>query len=153
MSAHPAELLALAAAGALDAADAEQVRDHVAQCPACAGELESWSSLARELASQPPPRPSPDLVVRTLRAVERQLAERQERAWNRAALGFLVAFGWMLMLIAWVALDLVSGGIAAWFARPVESTAAWYAAYLAAGWLTSGAAAVLLGRKQEERIV
>ena len=35
-------------------------------------------------------------------------------------------------------------------ARPIGSAAAWYAAYLLAGWLAAGAAAVLLGRNVRE---
>jgi uncharacterized membrane protein YphA (DoxX/SURF4 family) len=78
------------------------------------------------------------------------MAERAERAWNRAALGFLVAFAWTLTVVGWLVVDLLAGGPLARFARPIGSTAAWYAAYLAAGWLSAGTAAVLLGRRARE---
>ena len=35
-------------------------------------------------------------------------------------------------------------------ARPMGSLAAWYGAYLVAGWLAAAAAAVLLGRRVQE---
>lgn len=154
MSAHPTELLPLAAAGVLDAVDEQRLAAHLAECPACAGEAEAWRLMVQELGRLPAPRAPRDLVVRTRQAVEQQLAERADRAWNRAALGFLVGFAWTLAIVVWLALDLVTGGLAVWLARPVGSTVAWYVAYVVAGWLTGGAAAVLLGRNQkEERIV
>jgi hypothetical protein len=86
-------------------------------------------------------------VSRTVEAVEAQLAERAERAWNRAALGFLIAFAWTLVLLSWVVIDLVAGGLALRLDRPVGQTAAWYAAYVVAGWLAAGVAAVFVDRR------
>jgi hypothetical protein len=79
-----------------------------------------------------------------------QLAERTERAWNRAALGFVIAFAWTLSGVAWLVLDLLGGALALRLGRSLGSTATWYAAYLVAGWVTAGAAAVLLGRRTQE---
>ena len=59
------ELLALSAAGLLDAADERRVREHARECAACAAELESLSELAATLAALPAPPPPPDLLVRT----------------------------------------------------------------------------------------
>jgi hypothetical protein len=53
-------------------------------------------------------------------------------------------------VVAWLVLDLVTGALALRFDRPVGLTAVWYAAYVVAGWLTAGAAAVLLGRRSRE---
>ncbi len=96
------------------------------------------------------PRPSRALVARTVEAVEERLAERAERAWNRAALGFLVAFAWTLAVVAWLLVDLVRGELALRLGSAIRPTAAWYAAYVVTGWLTAGAAAVLLGRGARE---
>jgi len=150
MSAHPRELLALAAAGALDPAEAARVEAHLRECAACAAEAGEWRRLAEGLGRMPAPKPSRALVARTVEAVEERLAERSERAWNRAALGFLVAFAWTLAVVSWLLLDLVTGGLAVHLDRPVGPTAAWYAAYVIAGWLTAGAAATLLGRRAPE---
>jgi predicted anti-sigma-YlaC factor YlaD len=150
MSGHVKDLLPLAAAGALDLAEKARVEAHVRECEACAAEAEAWRRLAEELGRLPVPRPSRTLLARTVEAVEEQLAERAEHAWNRAALGFLVAFAWTLAVAAWLVLDLVTGALALRLDRPVGPTAAWYAAYVVAGWLTAGAAAALLGRRRQE---
>lgn len=150
MSAHVTGLLALAAAGALDAVEAARVEEHLRECPACAAEAAEWHRLADGLARMPSPRPSAALVARTVEAIEERLAERSERAWNRAALGFAVAFAWTMAVVAWVLLDLLTGALAVRLDRPVGPTAAWFAAYVVAGWLTAGAAAVLLSRRTEE---
>jgi anti-sigma factor RsiW len=155
MSGHVSELLALAAAGALSPEERDRVDGHLRECAACAAEAAAWRALGEELAALPAPRASRALVARTVEAVEERLAERSERAWNRAALGFLVAFAWTLAVVAWLVIDLVAGELTVRLARPVGATAAWYAAYLVAGWLSAGAAAVLLGRgaREEGRIV
>jgi anti-sigma factor RsiW len=150
MSAHVTELLALAAAGALDPEEAARLEGHLRECAACAAEAAAWRAVAGELGRLPAPKPSRALVARTMQAVEERMAEKSERAWNRAALGFLVAFAWTLAVLSWVIVDLVNGALALRLDRSVGSSAAWYAAYLVAGWLTAGAAAVLLGRRAQE---
>ena len=77
MSAHVTELLALAAAGALDPAEAARVEAHLAECAACAAEAGEWRRLAEGLGRLPAPRPSRALVARTVEAVEALLAERR----------------------------------------------------------------------------
>jgi anti-sigma factor RsiW len=150
MSGHVTELLALAAARALDPADEARVEAHLRECEACASEAARWRRLAGELGRMAAPRPSRALVARTVEAVEERLAERAERAWNRAALGFLVAFAWTLAVVAWLLVDLVRGELALRLGSAILPTAAWYAAYVVTGWLTAGAAAVLLGRGARE---
>jgi len=150
MSAHVRELLALAAARALDPSETARVEAHLAGCAECARDAEEWRRLAEGLGRLPTPRPSRALVARTVEAVESRLAERSERAWNRAAIGFLVAFAWTLAVVSWLLLDLVTGELALRLDRSVGPTAAWYAVYMVAGWLTAGAAATLLGRRTRE---
>ncbi len=150
MSGHVRELLALAAAEALDPEDERRVTAHLALCADCAAEAAQWRHLAREVGRLPAPKASRALVARTVEAVEERLAERAERAWNRAALGFLVAFAWTLAVVSWLVIDLVAGGLAVRLGGPVGPTAAWYGAFLMAGWLSAGAAAVLLGRRTQE---
>jgi anti-sigma factor RsiW len=150
MSAHVTDLLALAAAGALGPPEAARVEGHLRECPACAAEAAAWRDLAEGLRRPPSRKPPRALVTRTVEAVEERLAERAERAWNRAALGFLVAFAWTLAVLTWVIVDLVNGALALSVDRSVGSSAAWYAAYVIAGWMTAGAAAALLGRRAPE---
>jgi anti-sigma factor RsiW len=150
MSGHVTDLLPLAAAGCLDAVEAARVERHIEQCPSCAREAAAWHVMTRGLGHLPAPKPSRALVARTITAVEERLAQRAERAWNRAALGFLVAFAWTLAVLSWLMVDLVNGVLALRLGRSVGSTAAWYAAYLVTGWVTAAGAAVLLGRHAQE---
>ena len=150
MSDHVTERLALAAAGALEPTEQSRVEAHLRACASCASEAAAWGDLAEKLRTLPAPRPSRALVARTVESVERHLAEQSERAWSQAALGFVVAFAWTLTVVSWLFLDLVTGGLALRLGRPLGATAAWYAAYVAAGWLTAGVAAVLLGRSERE---
>ena len=127
---------------------------HLGECEACAREALAWRRVAAGLSELPAPRPSRTLVARTVEAVEMRIAEGAERAWNRAALGFLVAFAWTLAVLSWVVIDLVAGGLALRLDRAVGPTAAWYAAYVLTGWLAAGVAAAFVGRRepQEGRI-
>ena len=150
MSDHVTDLLALAAAGALDPAEKSRVETHLGGCAACAAEAAEWRRVAEELRAQSAPRPSRALLARSVEAVEKLIAERSERAWSHAALGFLVAFAWTLTVVSWLFLDLVTGDLALRLGRSLGPTAAWYGAYMAAGWLTAGAAAVLLGRSAQD---
>lgn len=150
MSEHVTDRLSLEAAGALDPDEAARVEAHLSECAACAARAAGWRALAEDLRRLPQAQPSPALVARTQRTVVWQLAERTERAWNRAALGFVIAFAWTLSGVAWLVLDLLGGALALRLGRSLGSTATWYAAYLVAGWVTAGAAAVLLGRRTQE---
>jgi anti-sigma factor RsiW len=150
MNPHVTALLPLAAARALEPDEAARVDEHLRECAACAAEAAEWRRLAEELARMPSPRPSRALVSRTIEVIEERLAERWERAWNRAALAFAVAFAWTMAVVSWLLLDLLTGALATRLDRPVGPTAAWYAAYVVAGWLTAGAAAALLGRRRHE---
>jgi predicted anti-sigma-YlaC factor YlaD len=150
MSGHVTDRLALAAADALDPEEAARVDAHLRDCAACAGEAGAWRRLAERLGRMPRPRPSRALVARTVEAVEGLLAERRESAWNRAALGFLVAFAWTMAVVSWLLVDLVTGELALRIERSFGPPAAWYAAYLVAGWFSAAVAAALLGRRRQE---
>lgn len=150
MSGHVTDRLPLAAAGALDPAEAARVEAHVRECAACASEAGAWRRLAEGLGWMPSPRPSRALVARTVEAVEARLAERRENAWNRAALGFLVAFAWTMAVVSWLLVDLLTGELALRIERSFGPPAAWYGAYLVTGWFSAGVAAVLLGRRRQE---
>jgi len=141
------ELLALEAAGALEPRERERVAAHLAGCEACARAAEAWRELARGLGELPAVRPEPSLVARTVEAVEARLAERAERRFNRAVLGFLIGFAWTLAVLSWFVFDLLAGSLALRLGRPIGSAAAWYAAYVAAGWLAAVVAAALAGRR------
>lgn len=150
MSVHVSDLLALAAAGGLDASESERVATHLRECAACAARHGEWEGLADVLRRLPQPRPSPGLMERTRGAVEALIAERAEQAWNRAALTFLIGFAWTLAIFGWFVFDLIAGELTVRLARSMGSAGTWYAVYLLAGWLAAGGAAVLLGRRVQD---
>jgi hypothetical protein len=150
VSGHVTELLALAAANALEPNESEAVLAHLRECGSCSARQQAWRRVAETLQRLPQARPAPALVARTREAVAAQLAAHGERAWNNAALAFLIALAWTLAIFGWLVFQLLAGELALRFARPLGSPFAWYAAYLLLGWLAAGAAAVLLGRRVQE---
>jgi hypothetical protein len=104
----PEDLLALSAAGLLEAAEERQVREHARECAACATSLESFGDLAMGLRQLPAPAPPAFLAAR----VAQQMAEYADRRQ-----GALMAGG--VAILAWVA------GVAGWYAAGrFSSTAA-----------------------------
>lgn len=150
MSAHVTDRLALRAAGALDPAESDRVSAHLLECAACAARAEEWRQLAEGLHRLPQPRPRPALLARTREAIEALVAERSDRVFNQAALGFAIGLAWTLAIVGWFVFDLVAGELALRLAKPIGSPAAWYAGYLLTGWVAAGAAAVLLGRQAQQ---
>jgi len=139
------ELLSLAAAGALDAAEQAKLGGHLTGCAACAAELDAWCELAGSLKRLPTPQAPPGLVERVRTLAERQLAAEAERRWNQGVMVFLVLFAWTVTLAGWPIVRLMSDGVAGWL--DLRFTHLWIAliGYTALGWLTAGVAAVTLG--------
>lgn len=150
MSAHVEDRLALHAARGLDPGEEARVEAHLRECSACAAAARSWQVLAEGLRELEDPRPEPGLLARTRTTVERRLAARADQAWNRAALGFVIVFGWTLTGVVWMVLEFLLGQVATRLDRPLGSTVLWFAGYLVVGWVTAAAAALLLGRHAQE---
>ncbi len=150
MTDHRDDLLALQAARALDTDEEARLVAHLGDCATCRAGAEGWRSLVAQTGLLPEATPSPGLLARTRAAVERWQAERQERAWNQAALAFLIVFGWTLTGVAWLLLEMLAGELAVRLDRPLGSAATWFVLYLVAGWVMAAAAAVLLGRRAPE---
>ena len=68
------QLLALSAAGLLDAADDRRVRQHVQECAECAAALDDLAALSADLCRLPAPMAPPDLLARTEARVAAELA-------------------------------------------------------------------------------
>jgi uncharacterized membrane protein len=98
------ELLALSAAGLLDAAGERAIREHARECAACAAQLEALSAISTALSSRPAPAPPPDLMLRTQARVAAELAvlaERRRSVWTAAGAALLA---WILNLATWAAI-------------------------------------------------
>ena len=93
-------LLALAAAGELEAEEQRRVNDHLLECAACAQEMASLRELAAGLRILPAPSVSLGLAARTRARVAAELAAREERRRHHLLLGLLIVFGWGLTFAA-----------------------------------------------------
>jgi|ERR1051326_1943503 hypothetical protein len=128
-------LLALSAAGLLDATDERSVREHVRDCAGCAAELDSFGALAEGLGSLPVPAPLPGLVART---EARLAADRDKREAQRLSIAAAACAGTL--------------GIAACFQlEPYLGPAVWFAATAIPTLLGAGAAAVLTSHRRLQR--
>lgn len=148
------EMLSLAAAGALGAAEEERVMNHAASCAGCAAELEDWKLLASGLRRLPTPQPRSVVVERARAAAEVRLAEEAEQRWHRVVMISLVAFAWVLTLASWPLFRMFTGGLLVWFDPRFNQTWLVFAVLTGLLWATGGLAAVLLARhRQQERSI
>lgn len=91
-------LLALAAAGALEPDEQAKLDAHLRECDKCAAQLASFSNIATALGKLPPAYPSLGLAARTRARVTAEIAERAERQRHHLLLALLICFGWVLTL-------------------------------------------------------
>jgi hypothetical protein len=103
------QLLALSAAGLLDAAEERLVREHARQCARCAAKLDDYAALSAGLSALPCPLPLPDLLRRTNTLVAAELDRRQGAAFAAAAAVFALVF----VLLIGQTLRMVAGDTAA----------------------------------------
>jgi hypothetical protein len=86
------QLLALSAAGLLDAAEERLVREHARQCARCAAKLDDYATLAAGLSALPCPLPLADLLRRTNALVVAEVDRRQGAVFAGGAAVFALAF-------------------------------------------------------------
>ena len=141
-------LLALAAAGALSAAEEELVTLHLRSCDACSRHMESWQSIARDLRRLPTPQPTAALLQRTRLLAEQKLAEEAEYRWQRGVMIFVLAFAWVLTIVSWPLVRLLTGGLLSLLDPQLNRTWVSFAGFTAFVWLAGGTAAVLLSLRQ-----
>ena len=142
------ELLALAAAEALTAAEEKRVAEHVRTCVSCSNELDGWLPITTELRRLPMPQPSAWLLQATLARAEAKLAEQAEHDWNRRVMIFVVALSWLLTIASWPVFDFVSPHLGSLLGPQFGRTWISFAAFTALGWLAGGVAAVMLAVRQ-----
>ena len=111
MSAHESvrHLLALSAAGLLDAGEERLVREHARQCARCAARLDAYATLSAGLSALPCPLPLADLLRRTNTLVAAEVDRRQGAAFAGAAAIFACVF----VLLMGQTLRIVAGDTAA----------------------------------------
>lgn len=142
------ELLALAAAGALDPGEEDRLARHVQSCSACSSEMDSWRSIARDLRRLPTPQLSAGVVERTRALAEARFTEEAERRWQRGIMVFVVTFAWILTIVSWPVVRLLSGEVLGLLDARLNQTWISFAGVTTLVWLAGGAAAVLLSLRQ-----
>ncbi len=131
-------LLALSAAGLLDAGEERLVREHASQCARCAAKLDAYATLSAGLSALPCPLPLADLLRRTNTLVAAEVDRRQGAAFAGAAAIFALAF----VLLIGQTLRMVAGDSAA---------LAWLVWAVISSMLGTASAIVLASRRRLER--
>ncbi len=142
------ELLALAAAGALDANEEERIARHMRSCALCSEELDSWKQMALGLRRLPTPQAPRGLVERARARAEARLVEEAEHRWNRSVMIFLIVFAWALTLMSWPVARLLSRGLLGLLDPRLSQAWIGFAGFTTLAWLGGGAAAILLALRQ-----
>ena len=144
------ELLTLAAAGALDAAEQGRVQEHLRHCEACRAEFAGWSRLSGVLQELPTPQAPSGLVEQTRRAMEMRAAAQRERRAGHFRLGLLLLFAWMVTLLNWPLLQLLNGRLEQWMNVSSGRLTAIWTGYVLLAWMATALAAGLLGRRRQQ---
>ena len=134
------KLLALSAAGLLDAAEERLVREHARQCARCAAKLEDYATLSAGLAALPCPLPLPDLLRRTNSLVAAELDRRH----GAVLAGAAAVFAFTFVLLVGLTLRTLVGNSAA---------LAWFGWALISSVLGAASALVLASRRRLERSI
>jgi predicted anti-sigma-YlaC factor YlaD len=131
-------LLALGAAGLLDADGERRLREHTAACAECRAELETFAEIAGALGSLPAPPPPPDLLWRT----QALLAAEADRREGVRLAGAAAAVAAVLLLAVAATLRTIYGDTAMF---------AWLGLSFIPSALGGAAALTLASRRQLER--
>jgi anti-sigma factor RsiW len=144
------EMIALAAAGVLDAEEQKRVDVHVSGCEACRGELECWAAYAQAFRSLRPPALPERLVERTRARIVAERAAAADRRSEGLLLGALAAFAWIVGVTVWFLFRLFTGGAAAVLEISINQVLIWGAGSTILVWLTAAVATLMLGSRRRE---
>jgi anti-sigma factor RsiW len=137
------QLLALSAAGLLDAADERRVREHVRECEECATALDELAAVSAGLCRLPAPMAPADLLARTEARVAAEMAAQAGLRHGAILAVGAGLFAWMAALATWGLYGLVTGS-AGWLA--------WLALTTVPAYMAAGAVAVMFAsRRRFER--
>jgi len=130
------QLLALSAAGLLDAGEERLVREHVGQCAQCAANLDDYLALSAGLSELPAPHPSADLVSRTAMLLAAEADRRQGAVFAAVASIFALVFVLLLAAYGFAAIEsrpTIGGVVSAFAALAIAGCGLLYAWRPAAG--------------------
>jgi predicted anti-sigma-YlaC factor YlaD len=133
-------LLALSAAGLLDAGEERLVREHALQCAQCAANLDDYAALSAGLSELPAPHPPAYLVSRTAML----LAAEADRRQGAVFAGIASIFALVFVLLIGLTLRIVAGNTAA---------LVWLIWAVITSMLGAASALVLASRRRLERSI
>ncbi|MGA2738361.1 MAG: zf-HC2 domain-containing protein [Bryobacteraceae bacterium] len=145
-----ARMLALAAAGALDAQEQRRLEEHARECAACRREMEIWSGYSQGLRQLPQPSVPTQLMERTRARLVQERATAADRRWDELMLGALVLFAWTVGLTFWFVARIVTGGELVIMGANLVRFGTWSAGSTLLVWLTAAVAALALGKRRRE---
>jgi len=147
------ELLALAAAGALDADEQGHVEEHLRQCETCRAEFAGWLRLTGTLQDLPTPQARPALLKETMRALSdaARAAEQQRHRTNHFMLGLLFLFAWTITLLNWPLLRMFEGRLEQWLNISTGQLTFLWVSYIVMAWTGTALAAMMLARHRRQR--
>lgn len=139
------ELLSLAAAGALEAAEQRRVDEHTATCAECAAEWVALGAVTGAMRTLPAPRVPVGLATRAMARVRaRQGAAVEERV-SGAIVVFLALFSWTVMLLPWMISHVTGNALVMWGIRISDPLILLGGSTLLA-WVTGGVTVLVLLR-------
>ena len=154
MNEHDAirELLPLAAAGTLDAAEEARLATHIRLCPDCAANLSVWQQVGADLRRIPTPQAPAALVERTITLAQTRLTQELDRRTERRVVALVIVFSWAFVAASWPLAQLLAHGWQSLLGFGFEQGWENFAVFTAICWLAGGVAAVLLAmRRSHER--
>lgn len=143
------ELLALAAAGALEPEEMRRIEQHAAACAECAQGMEVWRALLQDLRRLPTPQPRAEVVERARALAEARLRQAAEERSSLRMVIFLGAFAWVLLVASWPLYHLLTGGVLEGYAPRLVQGWMGFAVWTGLAWLAAGVAAVLVAAQQQ----
>ena len=152
MSEHEAmrNLLALAAAGGLEADQQRRLDEHARDCPECRRELEMWSAYSQGLRRLPQPAVPAQLLERTRARVLQDRAAAADRRWNDLMLAALALFAWTVGLSFWFLVRVFTGDDLVIMGTNLIRLGTWSALSTVLVWVTAAAAALVLAKRRRE---
>ena len=146
------ELLALAAAGAVDASEEARINEHLRLCSDCAARLGFWQEIQSGLRRIPTPQAPASLVARTIALAQNRLLEESDQRSERRVIAVATVFSWLRVAVSWPLAQFLGHGWMALVGSGFKQGWENFVAFTALCWLAGAAAAILLAaRKQRER--
>lgn len=150
---HPKfrELLALAAAGVLDASEEQPLAAHVGVCPDCAASLDRWQQIGASLRRIPTPQAPAALVSRTILLAQTRLAEESTRRTERRMMALMLVFSWAFVAVSWPLAQLFAHGWESLLGFSFEQGWKNFVIFTSFCWLAGAAAAILLAMRRSRQ--